>query len=589
MRLNWMYVGAMWVCASVFHAGVIAADMPDVAEKADALITTAPVMPCAEVLLDIPPAVLKTDVVGGDASRSDGSHVSSSDENREAPEKGSAGNDNAVVASGKPVKDTAKEGAASEKSVTVPPLRLGLTDAVLSALRHNAAFSVERISPSIQKTYEADARAAFDPTLSGSISRVRKTTDEDVRNQFGNDVATAEAVESSLTVSEYLPTGTTLSGSIGFQTERQNNVASEFDSHGMTYDVTMTQSLLRGFGPKVNLVNLKQARLSSLSSAYELRGVAETLVADVESTYWDAILAERSIAIYERSLEIAELQIDEVRERVKIGDMAETEFAAAEAEVASRREELIDARSSLVTTRLKIIRLLNIGGADMWTRPLELTEAPDASTQGSLDAVEAHVSLGLKQRPDLNQAQLSLQKGELEIVRTRNGLLPKLDLFVRLGNTRYADSFSSMSDRDGHDREVSVGLQMEYALGHREERAAHTRAQLSLEQARMALVNMEQLVQVDIRSAYVEVERTMAQMTASTATRKLREESLRTEQEKFRVGKSTAILVSQAWRDLVASQIAEVRNQVDYRKALLDLYRLEGTLLERRGIRAEAE
>ena len=52
------------------------------------------------------------------------------------------------------------------------------------------------------------------------------------------------------------------------------------------------------------------------------------------------------------------------------------------------------------------------------------------------------------------------------------------------------------------------------------------------------------------------------------------------------MGKSTSFLVAQAQRDLLASRIAEVRAIVNYLKALIDLYRQDGSLLERRGIAA---
>ena len=56
------------------------------------------------------------------------------------------------------------------------------------------------------------------------------------------------------------------------------------------------------------------------------------------------------------------------------------------------------------------------------------------------------------------------------------------------------------------------------------------------------------------------------------------------ETEKFRVGKSTSLWVAQAQRDVVSSQIAEVEAVVNCLKALVELYRLEGSLLERRGV-----
>jgi outer membrane protein TolC len=93
-------------------------------------------------------------------------------------------------------------------------------------------------------------------------------------------------------------------------------------------------------------------------------------------------------------------------------------------------------------------------------------------------------------------------------------------------------------------------------------------------------------VEVDVRTAYIEVNRTKQQIGASSVTRMFNEDKLRTETEKLRVGKSTSFLVAQAQRDLLVSRIAEVRALANYLKALIDLYRQDGSLLERRGISA---
>jgi outer membrane protein TolC len=92
------------------------------------------------------------------------------------------------------------------------------------------------------------------------------------------------------------------------------------------------------------------------------------------------------------------------------------------------------------------------------------------------------------------------------------------------------------------------------------------------------------LVELDIRNAYIEVNRSREQIAASAATRKFQEEKVRIETEKFRVGRSTNLLVSQTQRDLLVNRINEVNTIVNYLKALTSFYRLEGSLLERRGI-----
>ena len=230
------------------------------------------------------------------------------------------------------------------------------------------------------------------------------------------------------------------------------------------------------------------------------------------------------------------------------------------------------------------MRLLNPPGPNPWNREIVLKDPP-ATPEVALDPVEAHVEVGLHMRPDLNQARLEADRDELELVRTRNGLLPKLDLFITLGKTGYARSFGeSVRDLDEDSYEAAAGLVFTYPLGARADRARHARARLTHEQALEAVENLAQIVELDVRSAYIEVNRAKEQITASRATLALQEEKHRIETEKLRVGRSTVFLVSQARRDLLSSRIAEVQAVVNYLKALVTLFRLEGSLLERRGV-----
>ena len=176
-------------------------------------------------------------------------------------------------------------------------------------------------------------------------------------------------------------------------------------------------------------------------------------------------------------------------------------------------------------------------------------------------------------RPDLNEARLRLEQIRPETVVTRNGLLPRLDLFITLSKTGFADSFSDAA-RDLPDSEtydVAAGASFSYFLGNRAAESRDLGALASRQQAAAAVANLDQLVVLDVRLAATEVERARQQIAATAATRALREETLRAEQERFRVGVTTSLLVAQAQRDLVQSQIDEFEAVVAYRVALIDL------------------
>jgi outer membrane protein TolC len=288
-------------------------------------------------------------------------------------------------------------------------------------------------------------------------------------------------------------------------------------------------------------------------------------------------------------VDVAKKELAQTDALIDVGKLAKTERAAAVAQVSVFQGNLIDAKAKLVQTRLALLRLINPQGSNLWVRdivPLNPPIAPDVTL--SDEDREEHVKVGLKMRPDLNQARLAVQNGDLQLVKTRNGLLPQLDLFMTLGKSGYSDSFSGtfkeMASRGSYD--VLGGVSFSYPPGNRGPEAVNRQAMLTRDQSAQAVENMAQLVQVDVRSAYEELVRTRKQVAATADTRVAQQVAWETEKAKLEQGKSTSLLVAQAEQNLLTAQINEIQAVTNYLNAFVSLFRLEGSLLERMGVKA---
>jgi outer membrane protein TolC len=490
----------------------------------------------------------------------------------------------------KPAPPVAVPAGGSEAAPTPPsppgaaavPLELTPQNAVILALENNAELVIQRLKPDIVRTREVEALAPFDPLLSGRIGYERVSGEMlrgiGVQNNFITDTIVNRAG-----IETFFPTGTTIGADV---TTRIADRALTRQLVGSRLGLTVTQALLRGFGPEVNLVAVRQAKLDTMASEYALRGFTLSLVADVERAYWQHVLCERQVEVLQESLAQAEGMVRVAEERVKSGTAPQGELAPGQAEAALRRQELIDAQSDRAKTLVRVCSLLDLPGADSWNREIRFTEKP-AIREGQIDGVESHVQLALRMRPEINEAQLGLQKGDLEIVKTRNGLLPKMDVFLTLGKTGYAESYgNSWRNIGGDSHDVLAGLAAAYPAGNHEARARYQRAVLTRRVAEQAIKNLQHLVQEDVRTAYLEVLRAKEQVTAAAVTRKFNEDKLRFEMEKYQMARATPFQVARAQRDLMKSRMDEVEAAVDYQRALVELYRLDGSLLERRGISA---
>lgn len=459
-------------------------------------------------------------------------------------------------------------------------LDLSVEEAVSLALQHNPSLVAERQAPIIAGTFADVERAVFDPSVFASVERSREVTQrvsEDIQQNFN---VRSEQDTATVGVRQTLPTGTELELSLEQDLSESSRSPRQA---GTRAGLTITQALLRGFGIDSNLVALRQARADVLASAYELRGFVTSLVADVEATYWDYLGARQRIDILENALEVARQQSREARLRIEAGTVAEIEQAAFAAEAARRRQDLIDGRAEARRLRTRLLQLISVPGQTRYERALTPT-TPVATEAAPLDAPADYVALARERRPEINQARLELARNELEVIATRNGLLPRLDLFVTLGQTGFGDNYGgaygSLDSGDTYD--LSGALEFEYPLGNRASNALDTRARASRRQAEASLDNLGRVIESDVRYALIEAERAAAQIEASAATVRLQEQTLAAEKARFDVGRSTALLVAQAQRDLLTARLERINAFIGYRQALIDLHVADGTLLTRR-------
>jgi len=458
---------------------------------------------------------------------------------------------------------------------------LSVEQAVMLALGNNRDLQVRQLTPTIVGSFEELERGRFDPELFAEAEYFKEQANETSRSSGEQFSVKADDTTGIAGLRQLLPTGTTIEASISQERNISNRAPEQQTARA---ELSLTQSLLRGFGPAVNLASVRQAEYDTLASVEELRGFTEALLADTETAYWNYVLARKEIAIFEESLEVAKKQREEIELRIEVGILPEIEVAAARAEEALRVQALINARSQLEDRRLRLLRLISPGPDNDLDRQITATSEPRLQPQPIADLSD-RLQLAEQSRPDLNEARLRLQRNRLETVQTRNGLLPRLELFIALGKTGFADTFSdSFRELNGNTYDLTAGVRLSHFIGNRSARARNLAAYATRQQAREAVDNLRQLVQLDVRLAVNEVERSRQQIDASRATRSFQEQTLKAEKERFDVGTSTALQVAQAQRDLLQSQIAEIEAIVNYRIALVKMYLAEGSLLDRRGV-----
>lgn len=452
------------------------------------------------------------------------------------------------------------------------PLKLSIEDTVLLVLSNNRDLWIQQLAPAVTGTFEQIERGRYDPEFFAESMYARELDTE-----TSNDDTTAGAAG----IRQILPGGTALETTLA---HKKDTGEANSEKNHTRLGLTITQALLRGAGPMVDLARIQQREMDTLAGIYELQGFTEALVAETEIAYWNYVLALKEIDIFQSSLAVAIQQKNNAEQQILVGLLPENDAAAVRAEVAIREQALINAGNLVEEQHLKLLQLINVGTLESLNIEIDATSDPVMDTIPLTDRSE-RIQLAVKARPDLNEARLRLQQGRLEVMVTKNGLLPKIEFFMDLGINGYGRNMaSSVPDMSKDVYDLGMGVRLSHYSGNRAAKANHMAAKLFHRKSRAAIDNLEYQIFYDVSLAVNEIERNRRQIQASKTTRQFEEQTLRAEQERFNVGIGTTLMVAQAQRDLLESQIAEARAVINYRIALVRLYLAEGSLLQRRGV-----
>jgi outer membrane protein TolC len=116
-----------------------------------------------------------------------------------------------------------------------------------------------------------------------------------------------------------------------------------------------------------------------------------------------------------------------------------------------------------------------------------------------------------------------------------------------------------------------------YPIGTSSQDASYARAQLQLTQVEAQIRQIELQVATDVTNAATQVQNNIERVQAARAARELAERQREAEQSKFEVGMSTNYFVVQSQRDLASAQNAELLAILAYRRAVVELERLQQT------------
>jgi outer membrane protein len=478
----------------------------------------------------------------------------------------------------------AVSGAQAQSLPLAPPNTppLTLEECIARAMRKNFDLQIQGYSTDIARESLNIAKADFDPSLTANVLRsvnqaaattssLEGTTSTGQRN---------DQTSARIGVSEKIPqTGGTVSVSSNISRNATNSSFSTLNpSYGNGISASVSQPLLKNFGPAPTRANLERNRLGVGIASLNYKSRVLSVVRDTENAYYNLVAARETLRIRQLSLELAQRLLDENTARRTSGVATDLDVLTAEVGVANARRATIQAEQTVRNAEDSLLGLFTPDNFD--NRPGEVTFAPYTEPAPSFPI---SYKMALENQPDYFASQAAVKQIEIDLAAAKRNRLPSLNLDAALGYNALSGSYGSVVSAlpNDHGNNWTIGLSyvMPWRMKADVARYRSTYASLNAQKARLA--QFEQSLLVQVRAAIRAVETNIASVDIAGKATELSAKQYELQKARFDAGLSTSRLVLQAQDDLEAARLNELTTKVALRAAVAELHRLEGSSLTR--------
>lgn len=464
--------------------------------------------------------------------------------------------------------------------------RVDLTsdEAVARAVERNVTLASQRLTPRTFDYALAATWAAYRPNVTSTFSTLSQTTLPN-RTIDGGDKTNTDQTSWDGGVNGLLRWGGaqyTVNWTNNRQASNVNN-ATFNPAFGSNFSAQYTQPLLQNFRIDNTRANLLTTRIAQETANVDLQATLASTVAQVRNAYWELSYAYLNLEAARASYDLAAKLVSDNQARVEIGTLAPIDVVQAQAEQATRRQAVVNAEATLQNTELTLKRLIVSGTDDpVWTSTINPVDKP-VPTPETVD-LEGAVRNALANRTDLITAKKTIESANISLRQFSNQTLPQLNLVTRYQLQGRGGSPTNLADGDLRTGWLNalqnigaidaptwqVSLNFNYPIGTSAAEANKARQQILIQQNQTQIKATELLIATEVTGAALAIRNSLEAVQAATVARELSEQRASAAQSKLEVGMATNFEVVQAQRDLADARNQELREQLNYRRAIVD-------------------
>jgi len=447
----------------------------------------------------------------------------------------------------------------------------------------------------------------FDPSIVGQLNWMHQNTQELDLLSYGVPSLVANGFNANAGLVQAFSSGAQVN--LAFNNTHQSLNATDVNYNpytGSSLGLTVTQPLMRGFGPALNT---RFIRIASNDRKINTLLFHQQLIATVYGVirlYTDFVALYEDVKVKQETLAAAEKLFSDTKAQVDEGTLAPVEMTRANAQVFATRQDLINAQGLLEEQQAILKNLLTrTGNADPEVQAATIipTDSLDVPEKEEIRPIQDLFSEAMASRPDLGQASLQIENSQIGLKGAQDATRPEVDLVgivqsnglagplsAPAASTPFIGGYGTVLDQlfSAKYPTYEIGVQVTVPIRNRIAEADLARDELQLKQSEVRLRQLQNEARLEVEDAVIAIRRARASYAAAVQARRYQQESLEAEQMRYEVGASTAFFVIQYESLLAQAKSTEVAAKSAYVKARAALERATGNILEQHQISLDA-
>ncbi|MFD2532085.1 TolC family protein [Gracilimonas halophila] len=362
----------------------------------------------------------------------------------------------------------------------------------------------------------------------------------------------------------------------------------DITSQSISGNLSANIPLFNGFE---NINSLRASEQSKISDEESLRRSREQVIFNTASNYLQVLLDMELLEIRRENLENSQKQLEQVQAQVEVGSRPTVDLYNQEAQVANEELLLTQQENSLKFSKILLVRQLQIDpmGDYQFT-------VPEMESEINTEVLESYslselIDQALLNRSDLKSTIADIRSLEYQLQIAKNNLLPSVSANAGL-STSYSDQYSLLGESVAFsdqffDQRInrSFGFSVSIPIFQNWNRMYNIESsKVQLKNAELNLDNSRLQVIQEVTQAYNDYTSYQKQLSASEKSLIASERAFETQQERYNVGSSTLIELSQAQASYVEAQsnYTQATYNLIFQEKLLDYYlgKLSGDSIE---------